>query len=192
MSFRTLAPLALFALLSLGTVVAGADPASTKAAPPKVGEQAHGFELADLKGEKVSLDEVRKQGPVVLIVLRGWPGYQCPLCTKQVGEFLSKAKQFDQAGATVVMVYPGPAADLDEHAKEFVQGKTFPANFRFVVDPEYAFVNAYGLRWDAPNETAYPSTFIVDADGKIVFAKVSDDHGGRSSAEEVLKALRKE
>lgn len=191
MSFRTLAPLALFVLLSLGCIAVGADRASTKAAPPKVGDQARGFELADLKGEKVSLDEVRKQGPVVLLVLRGWPGYQCPLCTKQVGEFLGKAKPFDEAGATVVMVYPGPAADLDEHAKEFVQGKTFPANFRFLVDPEYAFVNAYGLRWDAPNETAYPSTFIVDADGNVVFAKVSDDHGGRSSAEEVLKALPK-
>lgn len=190
MSFRTLASLVLLAVLSVGCDAIGAEPAS-KAAPPKVGEQARAFSLANLKGEKVTLDEARKQGPVTLIVLRGWPGYQCPLCTRQVGEFLGKAKQFADADATVVMVYPGPAADLDEHAKEFVEGNTFPANFRFVVDPDYAFVNAYGLRWDAPNETAYPSTFVIDADGKIVFAKVSDGHGGRSSADEVLKALPK-
>ena len=51
-------------------------------------------------------------------------------------------------------------------------------------------VNAYGLRWDAPNETAYPSTFIVHRDGLIRFAKVSRTHGGRASATEVLAALK--
>lgn len=191
MPIPKLAACAVVALSSLGCLAVAAEPVSEEVARPKVGDAAPAFSLENLKGEQVSLEQVRKQGRVVLIVLRGWPGYQCPLCTKQVGDFLGQAKQFQAAGASVVTVYPGPAADLDEHAKEFVQGMTFPANFRFLVDPEYAFVNTYGLRWDALNETAFPSTFIIDADGKIVFAKVSDSHGGRSSAEEVLKALRK-
>jgi len=49
----------------------------------------------------------------------------------------------------------------------------------------------YGLRWNAPNETAYPSTYVVDKQGKIVFAKTSKSHGGRASADEILKALSK-
>ena len=55
--------------------------------------------------------------------------------------------------------------------------------------PDYSFTNAYHLRWDAPNETAYPSTFVIDQDHKIVFAKTSQTHKGRTTADEVLKAV---
>lgn len=47
------------------------------------------------------------KGPVVLVVLRGFPGYQCSFCNCQVEEFTSHASEF--AGASVLMVYPGPA-----------------------------------------------------------------------------------
>ena len=43
--------------------------------------------------------------------------------------------------------------------------------------------------WDAPRETAYPSTFVIDQGGVIRFAKVSKSHGGRAATGEVLKAL---
>jgi hypothetical protein len=50
--------------------------------------------------------------------------------------------------------------------------------------------NLYGLRWDAPHETAYPSIFILDKNGKILFQKISHSHGDRTSAEEVLGQLK--
>ena len=184
--------LSFAALVSVALVGCSAATAAPPESAPKVGERAKAFALKDLQGEPVTLEQATQEGPAVVLVLRGWPGYQCPLCTRQVGEFLGKAERFQEAGATVTLVYPGPAADLDEHAKEFVQGVKFPKNFRFAVDPDHAMVTDYGLRWDAPNETAYPSTFVIDQDGKIVFAKVSDSHGGRASAEEILKALPKE
>jgi outer membrane biosynthesis protein TonB len=46
------------------------------------------------------------------------------------------------------------------------------------------------LRWNAKNETAYPSTFIVDRSGNIGFAQVSHSHGGRVSATAALEAVR--
>lgn len=87
-----------------------------------------------------------ESGPVVLVVLRGYPGYQCPLCTKQVAEFVAKAEQFKAAKARVLFVYPGPADDLKTHADEFVRGKDYPAEFTFLLDPDYAFTKQYGLR----------------------------------------------
>ena len=57
------------------------------------------------------------------------------------------------------------------------------------LDPDYKFTNAYHLRWDAKAETAYPSTFVIDAERKVQFAKVSKSHGDRASADEVLEAL---
>ena len=163
-------------------------PVARAATPPQAGDAAPEFTLNTLDGKAVALkDEAAKQ-PVVLVVLRGWPGYQCPVCTKQVHSFVEQAGEFS-GKATVLMVYPGPAAKLKEHAEEFLKDKDWSKNFVFVTDPDYTFTKAYGLRWEAAGETAYPSTFIVDKAGKVRFAKVSKDHGGRSSTAEVLKAL---
>lgn len=156
---------------------------------PKVGTEAKDFELAALGGASVKLSALTKDGPVVLVVLRGNPGYQCPICTRQFGEFLGKADEFKAAGARVVFVYPGPSDKLKEKAAEFVKGKDYPAHFGILLDPDYAFTNAYNLRWDAKNETAYPSTFVIGKGGKVTFAKVSTTHGGRLSAADALKAL---
>ena len=90
------------------------------------------------------------------------------------------------------MVYPGPAEDLKAHAKEFLEmkGKQWPKDFTFVLDPDYTMVNAYGLRWDAPRETAYPSTFVLDKNGVVRFEKISHSHGGRAKAADVLEQLK--
>ncbi|TWU35357.1 Redoxin [Novipirellula aureliae] len=159
--------------------------------PPKVDAEAPEFELMNLKNEPISLRKLSKNGPVVLLVLRGWPEYQCPVCSRQVAEFLSKKAELKKAGAQVVMIYPGPAALLAEHAKEFQGEIELPDHFHFLIDPDYTFTNAWGLRWEAPRETAYPSTFIVGADNKVKFGLTSTSHRGRESAANVLEELAK-
>jgi peroxiredoxin len=126
---------------------------------------------------------------VVLVVLRGYTGYQCPLCSRQFGEFLGKADDFKAAGAQVVFIYPGPADKLTQYAGDFFKGKDYPLHFTVLLDPDYAFTNAYGLRWDAKNETAYPTTLVLDAKRTVTFAKISKTHAGRSTAADVLAAL---
>ncbi len=158
---------------------------------PKVGDKAADYEWEALGGGKIKLSSVTKKSPVVLVVLRGYPGYQCPICTRQVAELISNAAKFEKARAQVLLVYPGPADGLKDHASEFVSGKDLPKNFRFVLDPNFTFTKKYDLRWDAPNETAYPSTFVIDRKGKIRFAKISHEHGDRAKTEEVLRALGK-
>ena len=82
-----------------------------------------------------------------------------------------------------------PRAALDQRAKEFLDNKTLPANMHLVVDPDYRVTNLYGLRWDAPHETAYPTTFILARGGKVAFRKISHEHGDRLSAADALKQL---
>jgi peroxiredoxin len=161
-----------------------------QAAPPAVGDQAIGFKLNTLSGETVELTALTKRGPVVLVFLRGFPGYQCPVCGAQVAQFLLGAKKLADAKANVVFVYPGPAAGLQKHAADFVRGKTLPENIYLTLDPDFELVNSYHLRWNAKNETAYPATFVIDPTGKTQFAKISQTHGGRASLDEVLKTLR--
>ena len=84
-----------------------------------------------------------------------------------------------------------PAQDLDAKANEFLADKKLPDNFHLLLDPGYEFTNLYGLRWDAPRETAYPSTFLIDHQGVIFFSKVVKEHGGRTTAAEILDAMPK-
>ena len=127
---------------------------------------------------------------LVLVVLRGYPGYQCPYCVKQVHDFIDHASDFAAKNTRVVIVYPGPPAGLDQHAKDFLEKQAgLPANIVLVTDPDYTVTNLYGLRWDAPHETAYPSTFVLDKKGIIVFEKISHSHGDRLSAEDAVNNL---
>jgi peroxiredoxin len=159
---------------------------------PAVGQKAPPFSLATPEGKTVSLMELTHEGPLVLVVLRGYPGYQCPYCVKQVHDFIEHADKFAAAETPVLLVYPGPPAELDRHAKEFLSKQNpLPENIHLVIDPDYKFTNQYGLRWDAPNETAYPSTFLIDRHNVIFFRNVSKGHGDRTSAAEVLVELHR-
>ena len=156
-----------------------------------VGEKAADFKLKTIQGNDIQLSELLKSNPVVLIVLRGWPGYQCPICTKQVGGLIADADKFSELKTVVLMVYPGPSAELQNHAKEFTEDFKFPDNFYFAIDPDYSMINKYGLRWNAEKETAYPSSFVISKNGEIVFSKVSTTHGDRADNEDIFEALGK-
>lgn len=183
------APL-LFAAASLVAPLDHHEKDETKlTAPPKVGDAVPDFALPALGADaKVELSRVLEDGPVVLVVLRGYPGYQCPICSRQVGSLIQRADAFKKAGTRVVMVYPGPAEKLDGFAKEFAGKFDLPDNFLFLLDPGYEFTNAYQLRWEAPRETAYPSTFVVTPDRKVTYAAVSKTHGGRPDTAAVVAA----
>ena len=157
---------------------------------PAVGAKAPDFTLSTPTGKTITmLGEQRGHG-LVLVVLRGFPGYQCPYCVKQVHDFVDHASDFAAKGTRVLLVYPGPPAELDQHAKEFLEKQAdLPSNIVLVTDPNYKITNLYGLRWDAPHETAYPSTFILDKRGTIVFEKISHGHGDRLSAQDALEHL---
>ena len=66
---------------------------------------------------------------------------------------------FREAGARVVMVYPGPPEDLGAKANEFLADKKLPDNFDLLLDPGYTFTNLYGLhdpRLDAARRRPHP------------------------------------
>jgi peroxiredoxin len=177
----------------MAATIAFSSGAAHAADEPKMGEKAADFELdvvGGADGEKVKLSETLKNGPAVVVMLRGFPGYQCPLCSRQIARFIRKASELEKAGATVVLVYPGPAENLTKRATEFMTGTKLPAMFKFVVDPGYTMTNAYGLRWDKPRETAYPSTLVVDGDSTFQFVKISRSHGDRAEIDDVIEAVK--
>ena len=84
-----------------------------QAQTPDIGQTAPPFSLSTPDGKQLSLSNFTRKGPVVLVVLRGYPGYQCPYCVRQVHDFVENASKFAADGAQVLLVYPGPPAELD-------------------------------------------------------------------------------
>jgi peroxiredoxin len=149
------------------------------AATPGVGQRAPDFTLTALDGTSVSLSSYMSHGRVVLILLRGYPGYQCPFSQQQFQSYQEAAAQFAALGVQIIFIYPGASSkSLADDAAQIVGNQPLPANMHLVLDPDYVVTNQYGLRWDDPNQTVYPSTFLIARKGTIFFA-----HTGRSSSD---------
>ncbi len=196
---KTVLPLAFAALVVSTTLAVPAVAQSSSQTPVAQakrllapGNTAKDFQLRSVGGElsgNVRLSDVNAEGTVVVVVLRGFPGRQCPACSAQVADFVKNADKFAAKKARVLLIYPGAKSQLDQHAGDFLQGTKLPKPLTFLLDPGYQFTNAYGLRWNAVNETSYPSTLVVDKSGKITYAKISETHGGRATTDEILAAL---
>ena len=176
--------------VSLFLLLLAAACAPAKAQTPTKGEPAPDFTLSTIDGTPVQLSAATSRGTTVLVILRGYPGYQCPFCQKQAHDFIAHASDFAKKKASVVLVYPGPPAALDQRAKEFLAKQAaLPPNVVLVTDPNYKVTNLYGVRWNAPEETAYPSTFILDKNRIVLLEKISRSHGDRTTASEVLAQI---
>lgn len=159
---------------------------------PDIGQRAPAFELP-LAGQKqfLNLRDEYRDGPVVVIVLRGYPGYQCPLCKNQFNAVVNRSKALASETNRVVLVYPGNTDQLAKHAKRFLGSRKLPHPITVVYDDNMQMVKNWGLLWKARNQTAYPATFVVDQNGRIAWKKVSTSQAGRSTVEEILRELRK-
>ncbi|MAI72968.1 MAG: bacteriocin [Rhodopirellula sp.] len=157
-----------------------------------IGQRAPDFELP-LVGEKnyLSLRDEYHDGPVVVIVLRGYPGYQCPICKSQFNAVVNRAKALSSETKCVVLVYPDKTDQIEKNAKRFIGSRKLPHPIRLVRDDDMQMVTEWGIRWQARNQTAYPATFIVDQNGRVAWKKVSGSSAGRSTVEEILRELRK-
>ena len=160
--------------------------------PLAVGAKAINFDLPVVgRDDYIELQDQYKQGPVLVIVLRGFPGYQCPLCSQQFSALVNRANTLTDKVHKVILVYPGEEERLMQQAKRFLGSRRLPEPLTLVADPGMKMVQQWGLRWNKPRETAYPATFLIKSNGRVAWSKVSDSHAGRSSVDEILRELKK-
>ena len=166
--------------------------AAEEGEPPPIGERAIDFDLPVVGGDGfVKLSKEYDEGNVVVVVLRGYPGSQCPFCSRQLSGLLNRAKALAQEAHRVILVYPGEGALLKRHAEQFMGSRSLPEPLVIVRDDGMKMVSDWGLRWKKSRETAFPATFVIDQNGRVRWSKISDNHAGRSSVEEIMRELRK-
>lgn len=117
-----------------------------------IGDLAPDFETLTDSGAPIRLSDLR--GKVVL--LNFWATW-CPPCEKEMPEFEQAFTQHQDDGFTILAVNNAETvAQVQAFREEY--GLTFP----LVMDQHTAINRQYGIR-------NYPSTFIIDRDGKIIF-----------------------
>lgn len=157
-----------------------------------VGEVAPDFNLPVVgEDDYLTLKDANASGPIVVVILRGYPGYQCPLCSQQVGALANRATALAKLTNRIVLIYPGEGSKLDKHAEQFMSSRKLPEPLTLVRDPDMKAVTDFGVRWKTPRETAYPAVFVIDKNGRVRWSKISDSHAGRATAEEIINELRK-
>lgn len=121
------------------------------------GVTAPDFSLNGMNGEKISLAEARKKGPVIAAFFK----VSCPVC-QYAFPFLERIFQaYAKSPVTLVGVSQNDKKQTADFAREY--GVTFPL---LLDDPRtYSASNAYGL-------TNVPTLFLISPGGQVEFSSV--------------------
>ncbi|CAB4540322.1 unannotated protein [freshwater metagenome] len=145
----------------------------------KTGDTAPDFSLLDQTGEKVTLSELLKAGPVVLFF---YPKAMTTGCTKESCHFRDLAGEFAELHAQRV----GISADTVDKQAAFDSKHTL--GYPLLSDPDRAVAAGFGVKRPGPimNKRA---TFVIGADRKILSA-MSSELNMDLHADEALTVLR--
>lgn len=123
----------------------------------RVGDSAPAYEVSTLDGEPVRLNDLEGR-PVLLNFWATW----CTPCREETPFLQSIHQRFRDRGLQVVgvsMDSPGSTGDIHAFLEEM--GVTY----RILHDPRQTGMDRFGLM-------GLPATFVLDADGRIRFARI--------------------
>jgi peroxiredoxin len=171
----------------------------------KAGDRAPSFELADGDGMLWRSEELLHNGPLAIVFYRGrW----CAYCNAQLAALQEIHPQIAEAGASMVAISPQTQKHSymtrDMHKLRFPvlsdQGNQIARKFGLVyrLSPELQamyesiMTKLPGYNGDQSWELPLAATYVVQPDGKILWARVDADWRKRPEPGEILEALTRE
>lgn len=168
----------------------------------QVGAQVPDLTMPDALSQPVSLSSHWQRGPLVLIFYRGgW----CPYCNLELRAWQQHLAELKQLGGQLVAVSPQTSdnslstAEKNELAFPVLSDSTLEAaaafGVAFEMPPELIELYSRGGndlpvlngngRWVLP----VPATYVIDRNGRVVFAHVEADYRERAEPRDVLAAV---
>lgn len=172
---------------------------------PEVGSMAINFELPDDRGEKVTLDTLLKEGPIILNFFRG---NFCDFCQLQLKALQRSIKEFKRYNATLVGISPS-LITIQTVLKDSLE-----LTYSILSDEGSKVAEAYGLKYSlsdelvsifegfgidyeanygesAANEPSLPipATFVINTDKTVVFAFHDSDYTKRAEPADIIASL---
>ena len=170
----------------------------------KVGSKIPAVTLPNAIGEAVIIQDLLKQGPVVIAFYRGgW----CPYCNLELRALQQALPEIQAQGANLVAIAPEtPDNSLSTQEKNALKfevlsdvGNVVARKFGLVFAlPEYLRpvyqalgVDLVAYNGDETFELPVPATYVVNTDRTIVHAFVNVDYTQREDPEHIVTALQK-
>jgi antitoxin component YwqK of YwqJK toxin-antitoxin module/peroxiredoxin len=161
--------------------LAAGDPAGAKL----VGKHLPQNRFLSSTGSVIDLTRFGK--PVVVCVMRGFSGQVCIYCATQTAAIANHYRRFTDAGAEVVIIYPGPTEAVPTFVQAVQSLRQDPPPMPIGLDVSLLLVRGLGVE----ENLAKPTSLILDRDGTVTYAYVGASIADRPSVEDLLKALAK-
>ena len=169
-----------------------------------LGETATSFVLPNQHGKSISLDDLLKNGPVVVTFYRGsW----CPYCNLQLKALQARLGDIHALGAQLVAISPQVP---DE---SLTKGEISAMEFYVLSDQNATVAAQYGVAWQVPEFLSehmrvdrkldldvinngngsilpIPATFVIGRDGIVKWRFVDVDYRTRSEPDDIIEALK--
>lgn len=166
------------------------------------GAMAPSFELSDHDGRRRSSAEMLAKGRLVVCFVRGrW----CPFDVIQMEAMGAIAPQIEAARASIVAVSPQTEKQAyfmhDQHKLRFQMlvdshntvARQFGLVYRVPEEQQAiyqrTFVNLPFVNGDPSWELPIPATYVIERDGRILFASADEDYTERPEPLEILRVL---
>jgi len=150
------------------------------------GDEAPSFTapLANGDVDSFTLSERLDEAPIVLAF---FPGAFTGVCTHEMNTFQDRLAEFGDAGAAVY----GVSIDTPFSQNEFRE--QLGLEFDLISDTNREIIDERGISMDfselGVDGVAKRSVFVIDGDGVVQYAWVSDDPGVEPDYDEVLDAV---
>ncbi|WP_457933611.1 AhpC/TSA family protein [Pseudoalteromonas sp. SCSIO 43210] len=171
----------------------------------QIDQKVENFSLANHKGENVELADLLKKGPVIISFYRGgW----CPYCNLELKALNDYLPQFKTQSAQLVAISPQlPNETLSTAQKnnlEFdvlcdVSNKVAEQfGLLFTLDERIqALYTQFGIDFehyygDKSFKLPLPATYVINQEGVITYAFLSEDYTLRAEPIDVMAALESE
>ncbi len=169
----------------------------------EVGHEVENFTATDVNNNPFSLEKELKNGPVVLIFIRGqW----CPVCNKHMNTIQDSLKYIQEKGAKVVVISPEKPEfiekTIEKSKAEFTvlydEGQKISDYFDVTFNPDgktklmYNTVLGAKLKeshTDDSERLPIPATFVIGKDKKIVWRQFDPNYKYRSTVKDIIEAL---
>jgi len=155
----------------------------------RVGQPLPYFEAEDENGNPVSSSDLRGRVAVLLFVRGTW----CPFCSKQVRNLTRTYREINETGARLVLITPRPL-EVTRRVADM-----FGVEFEFWLDRSLAAASILGLvlesgvpessRPEYGPDTLWPTSLVVDAEGRIRYTELSRFIVDRPDPETLLRKV---
>lgn len=172
-------------------------------AAKNIGDIAPNFTLENALGNEISLQKYLDKGPVVLVWYRGgW----CPYCNINLHYLQEELPNIKAQGATLLALTPElpdqSISTTEKHNLDFEVlsdlnnkvAREYGVVFKLTDEVAKMYNEKFGLNThngDSSNELPLAVTYIINTDGKIVYAFLDVDYRNRAEPSEITSFLKK-